>query len=112
MEWNIDTCLPFGTCHGSQSVQHLSDTVHFLIDQEGFCVINYIDDYIGVGIPRIEQRSFEHLLTPMKCLGVSISQSKLVPPSTKVVCLGFLIDRQTGTISIPPDKLHQINDTN
>ena len=47
----------------------------------------------------------------MNELGLTISDSKLVAPSTKVVCLGVLIDTENGTVSIPPDKLHQINDT-
>ena len=47
----------------------------------------------------------------MKQLGLSVSQNKLVPPSTKVICLGVLIDTVAGTISIPSDKFRQINDT-
>ena len=47
----------------------------------------------------------------MEELGLSVSQSKLDPPSTKVVCLGVLIDTVAGTIAIPPENLCQINDT-
>ena len=36
---------------------------------------------------------------------------KLVSPSTRAVCLGVLIDTEEGTVSIPDDKLRQINDT-
>ena len=46
----------------------------------------------------------------MKDLGLTISDKKLVPPSTQVVCLGVLIDTEKGTVSIPPEKLRQIND--
>ena len=58
-----------------------------------------------MGIPRVVHKSFNHLLNLMKSLGLSISQSKLVPPSTKVVCLGVFIDIQAGTISTPPVML-------
>ena len=61
--------------------------------------------------PAYKRRSFDHLLTLMKQLGLSVSQSKLVPPSTKVICLGVLIDTVAGTVSIPSEKLCQINDT-
>ena len=47
----------------------------------------------------------------MQELGLTISEKKLVPPSTKVVCLGVLINTEEGTVSIPPDKLRHINDT-
>ena len=44
-------------------------------------------------------------------LGLTISEKKLVSPSTKVVCLGVLIDTENATISIPEDKLAQIQVT-
>ena len=43
-------------------------------------------------------------------LGLTISDRKLVPPSTQVVCLGILINTENGTVSIPPDRLCQICD--
>ena len=47
----------------------------------------------------------------MKDLGLTISDKKMVSLSTKVVCLGILINTDEGTVSIPPDKLCQIIDT-
>ena len=43
-------------------------------------------------------------------LGLTISDKKLVLPSTQVVCLGILINTENGTVSIPQDKLRQICD--
>ena len=114
LEWGgtyVDTCLPFGTRHGSQIFQRISDAVRHLMRQAGFSIIDYIDDYIGVGVTTVAQRSFDHLLSLMEKLGLSVSKSKLVPPATRVVCLGVLIDTVAGTIAIPPEKLRQINDT-
>ena len=114
LQWHgayVDTCLPFGTRHGSQIFQCLSDTVCFMMRQKGFCVIDYIDDYVGVGIPGIAHESYNHLVDLMHSLGLTISEKKLVPPSTQVVCLGVLIDTECGTISISDDKLTQICDT-
>ena len=42
-------CLPFGSRHGMQIFQHLSDTVN----EDGFDIINYIDDFVDVGTPSI-----------------------------------------------------------
>ena len=88
----VNTCLPFGTRHGSQIFQRLSDAVRHIMRQRGFCVIDYIDDYVGMGVPGVARASFVSLFSLMKELGLTISDSKLVPPSTKVVCLGVLID--------------------
>ena len=53
-----------------------------------------------------------HLMTVCSNnLGLTISEKYLVEPSTKVVCLGVLINTEEGTVSIPPDKLRQISDT-
>ena len=41
-------------------------------------------------------------------LGFAISHHKTVNPSTQVVCLGILIDTVASTISVPPEKLHEI----
>ena len=59
LQWNstyIDMCLPFGTRHGSQITQCLSDAVRYIMCQNGHCIIDYIDDYIGVGIPDAASR--------------------------------------------------------
>ena len=82
-----------------------------MMRQKGFRVIDYIDDYVGVGIPHVAHASFESLFHLMEELGLTISDKKLVAPSTKVVSLGVLINTEDGTVSIPPDKLRHINDT-
>ena len=107
----VDTCLPFGTRHGSQIFQRLSDAVRFMMREKGFCVIDYIDDYVGVGVPGVAHDSYNYLVELMRQLGLTISEKKLVPPSTQVVCLGVLIDTERGSISIPDEKLTQICDT-
>ena len=107
----VDTCLPFGTQHGSQIFQCLSDAVRFMMRQKGFCVIDYIDDYVGVGIPGVAHDSYNCLVELMRQLGLTISKKKLVPPSTQVVCLGVLIDTERGSISITDEKLTQSCDT-
>ena len=114
LEWYgayVDTCLPFGTRHGSQIFQRISDAVRYMMRQEGFPVIDYIDDYVGVGVPSVAHASYHFLLDLMERLGLSVSQKKLVSPSTRVTCLGVLIDTDAGTISIPPEKLTQISET-
>ena len=114
LEWQgqyVDTCVPFGTRHGSQIFQCLSDAVRYIMRQKGYPIIDYIDDYIGVGVPSVASASFSALTHLMQDLGLTISQKKLVPPSTQVTCLGVLIDTVKGTISIPPEKLRDVAST-
>ena len=110
LEWGghyVDTCVPFGTRHGSQIFQHLSDGVRFAMRQKGYIIIDYIDDYVGVGVANA---SYVALIDLMNDLGLTISQKKLFSPSTKVTCLGVLIDTVNGIISIPPEKLRDVTD--
>ena len=110
LQWNghyVDTCVPFRTRHGRQIFQHLSNAVHFVMHHRGFTVIDYIDDYVG--IPSIAHEWYVMLLDLMAKLGLSVGVKKLVVPSTKAVCLGVLIDSQNGIITIPPEKLEQVN---
>ena len=46
----------------------------------------------------------------MQELGLTVSDKKLIPPSTQVVCLGVPIDTEKGTVPIPPEKLRLTND--
>ena len=53
LEWQgvyVDTCVPFGTRHGSQIFQRLSDAVRYIMRQKGFLMVDYIDDYVGMGV--------------------------------------------------------------
>ena len=72
----------FGTHHGSQIFQRLSDAVHFIMRQNGRCVIDCIDDYVG--IPDAASRLYQFLIGLMNRLGLTISKKKLVEPGTRV----------------------------
>ena len=48
----VDTCLPFGSRHGTQIFQRISDAVRFIMRRDGYDVINYVDDFVGVASPK------------------------------------------------------------
>ena len=104
----IDTCLPFGFRHGSAMFQRLSDSIRYIMLQKGHHVTNYIDDIIGQSTKSQAEASFHTLYNLLGELGLDISRKKLVYPSTKVSCLGVVIDTEKFTISVPSDKLKEI----
>ena len=106
----FDTCLPFGSRHGTQIFQRLSDAIRHMMRRLGFDVINYVDDFVGVGTPCVARRSYDALIELLQKLGLEVSSKKLVPPSTKATCLGIEINSEECTVAIPPDKLRQICD--
>ena len=53
LEWRgasyLDTCVPFGMRHGTQIFQCVSDAVRYMMRRRGHTVLNYVDDFLGVG---------------------------------------------------------------
>ena len=104
----VDTCLRFGFQHGSTLFQHLSDAVHHMMCQHNFDVINYIDDIIGVDVESKTLESFTTLKNLLQALGFQLSEKKIITPTRKMNCLGIVVDTETFTTSIPPQKLQEI----
>ena len=109
-QYYTDTCLPLGFRHGSTIFQKLSDLVHFMMQKDNYKVVKYIDDFIGISLPSCAQKSYQRLYSLLQALGLTISEKKLIPPGTKAVCLGILIDTTKLTMSIPPEMLHQVRE--
>ena len=105
----LDLFLPFGFRLGAFFFSKLSDSIRYIMNINGHdALFSYIDDLIYCGLPSTIHTSYQFLLDLLQELGLDISYKKLCPPSTKVVCLGILIDTIQRTISIPEDKLKQI----
>ena len=106
----VDTCLPFGYRNGSALFQRFSDAVRHIMRQRHYDVINYIDDILGIGLPSQIDASFDALRQILRQLGLQVSEKKLENPTTCLNCLGILIDTETFTMSIPPQKFREIWD--
>ena len=62
---------------------------------------NYIDDLVYIGLPDEIHKAYNYLLNLLQQLGLDISQEKLVPPTTTLICLGIKVDVVHKIISIP-----------
>ena len=69
---------------------------------------NYVDDLSYCGTPSTIFQAYKLLSSLLAKLGLHISTKKLVPPATSVTCLGILINTETRTMSVPPEKLQHI----
>ena len=104
----LDICLPFGYRNGSSIFQCISDAVRHMMHQSHFDIINYIDDILGIDVPSKIDASFGALRQLLHTLGFDISLKKLEKPSTRLNCLGILVDTEKFTLSIPLEKLNKI----
>ena len=102
----LDGSLPFGFRLGSGFFEKCSHAIRYMMSQAGHNgLMNYIDDLLYVGTPNEIWPSYHDLLQLLQDLGLEVNQSKLVPPSTQVICLGILVDTVQKTLSTPEDKL-------
>ena len=107
-DYFLDFSLPFGFKHGSSIFQRLSDAIRFIMAQEKHAIWNYIDDFLCVATPSKIQASYVRLQELLTELGLTVSPKKLVPPDTRVVCLGIVVDTVQQSLSIPSEKLESI----
>ena len=106
-DYFIDTCLSFGFWHRSAMFQCLNDAVRHIMSQKGYQVTNYIDNVIGHATVSQAGPSFQFLTDLLVELGFALSDKKIVPPTTKCICLGIELDPETFSAAIPSDKLEK-----
>ena len=106
----VDVTLPFGFRHGSVFFQRCTDAVRYVMKEHFHCpnLYNYIDDLIYIALPGHIDEAYSALMSLLTELGLDISISKLVPPTTVAICLGIEIDTVNQTLRIPDDKLQEI----
>ena len=106
----IDRTLPFVFRHGSVFFQRCTDAIRFIMKHKYKFpyLYNYIDDLIYMGLPHNIHQSYSTLLSLLQELGLEISQSKLVAPTSCAVCLGIEINTENRTLKIPAEKLLEI----
>ena len=107
----IDRTLPFGFRHGSVFFQRCTDAIRFIMKHKFPYLYNYIDDLVYTGLPHNIHQSYTTLLGLLQELGLEISQSKLIAPTSCAVCLGIEINTRTRTLKIPLEKLQEIQQT-
>lgn len=77
----IDLCPPFGCKTSSAACQRLSNAMIYLMRQEGFFVLAYLDDYGGCqGDYATAQASYSRFLQLANQLGLQLAAHKCVPP--------------------------------
>ena len=86
----------------------MSDAVRFIMKQEGHSVWNYIDNFLCISLPSEIGKTYTRLQELLSELGLFVSAKKMVPPSTKVTCLGIVVDTTEFTVSIPVEKLQVV----
>ena len=91
--------------------QRCTDAVNIMKENFGYLnLYNYIDELIYTGLTEDIYDSYRTLKALLQELGLEISISKLIEPTTMAICLGIEIETVNRSLSIPEDKLKEIQD--
>ena len=83
----------FKTASNSSALfQRMCDAVCHIMLQRNFDVINDIDDILGIDVPSKINPSYDTLHNLLEELGFEISQKKIETPTTRLNCLGIIVD--------------------
>ena len=107
----MDVCPSFG-CRGSGAAQQrVSMAVCHLMSARNHSVLAYVDDFAGVHSTYMEAvAAFADFESLCSTLGLKIAPEKSAFPATHMEWLGFMFNTIDMTITIPPDKLQDIQE--
>ena len=113
------TGLMFGLCNAGYNAQKVTDAVAWIhrglgldsSSEKPFNCLNYSDDFGGVEstLERATESSLA-LATLLEDLGLQESHEKYHAPSTSMPYLGVQFDSESFRMSVPPDKLSEVNE--
>ena len=98
----------FGLRTSALACQRTTNCVTFLMQQHGFDICNYLDDFAGADQPDRARLAFITLRLIFHKLNLIESVEKATPPATKLVFLGILLDSNDFTMTIPPSKMRSL----
>ncbi|KAI8507151.1 cytoplasmic pattern recognition receptor signaling pathway in response to virus [Branchiostoma belcheri] len=100
-----DVVYSFGIRTGALVCQRVTDAVRFISGTFGYACVNYLDDLGGADTPARAPAAFEHFGHLLALLGLQEADDKAVPPTTRLVFLGRIIDSVRMTIEVTPERL-------
>jgi len=78
------------------------------MDNRGFTILNYLDDFAGAEKAETAQLAFNTLGNLLKELGLTESPNKLCPPAIRMSFLGIQFDTEKLTLEVTPERLVEI----
>ena len=110
--WNdglyFDTRCPFGLRSSATICQRTTRAVIHVFTLEGYSADVYLDDFYGAEYPSVAPAAFVCLQELFEELGLQSSPEKDCQPSTRMVCLGILVDTEQMVFEVPQDRVFDL----
>ena len=87
----------------SMASQRLVEMFRYLMAKHSMGT-QYVDDILGISPKETARTAYDYLLQLLAELNFSVSERKLVEPTTECNCLGVIINTVAQTINIPEGK--------
>lgn len=104
----FDIAPPFGLRSSAMMCQRTTSAVMHMYQVLGCSCTNYIDDFGAAEILEKSSAAFHALSTLLVSLGLESLPEKDSPPNTSMVFLGILVNTDDMTVSVTPDRLHEL----
>ena len=108
-QYYLDVCPSFGARFSGSACQRTTNAVVYMMSQRGHHALAYVDDFCGANRDFRgacdAYAAFEGLTAD---LGLSLAPDKCAFPSTQMEWLGFSVDTQAMTVTIPKEKMEEL----
>ena len=107
----VDICPSFGCRTSSSAQQRVSNAVTFLMKEDNYTTLAYVDDFCGVAPSLLEaEKSFAAFHSLTSDLGLALAKDKTFSPDTQMEWLGYHFDSNLMQITIPDDKMKEVSE--
>lgn len=104
----LDLCPSFGCRTSSAACQRVSNSLVYILAQEGHSVLAYLDDYASCHSSfKQASKGFHRIISCAKELGLELAIHKCVSPTHVIEWLGYTVDTQNMLVSIPSTKMDE-----
>ena len=104
----FDTRCPFGLRSSALVCQRTTRAVIHVFTKEGYTADVYLDDFYGAEHPADAHFAFARLQDFFNELGLQSSPEKDSHLSTRMICLGILVDTEQMLFEVPEDRLSDL----
>ena len=104
----FDLALPMGMKSSALFCQRVSNLIRHILQDEGYDIVNYLDDFGGAETWDRAEEAFVALGEVLEKSGLGDAVEKRVPPCCIMVFLGIQFNSIDFTLSIDEDRLEEI----
>ena len=103
-----DLTLPMGLKNSAYLCQKVTDMLIYLFQQEGFDGTNYLDDLAATELEALAEQAYYVMADILEQAGALEAWEKAIPPATRMLFLGILLDTIRMRLEIDSNRLQDI----